>query len=249
MLSLLLSIFHDEFQSFTPRLISATEGSDGDAFTALMSAVATKKPVIVFSLILKDGKLLPEIKLNSDKVEVKSEDETSADALSAEYSFTNVAESNMNILSSRGSSSNSSSSFSSSKRDLNATSCSTESQLEWWTRECRLPSFSFCTQLEHMDSKPEDVELRIRTNIMPKVNRPEDQCEGFPIHHSLLKSMLQKAVRRRLTESTIRLSLALAHISTIELLRYSTALRVSDMTSISESYDNLRRTVKCNSPR
>jgi hypothetical protein len=229
-----LSIFHDEFQSFTPRLISATEGSDGDAFIALMTAVATKKPVIVFSLILKDGKLLPEIKLNSDKTEVKSEDETSAGALSAEYNFTRVVESNMNILSSRGSSSSSSS-----NRDLNATSCSTESQLEWWSRECRLPSFSFCTQLEHMDSKPEDVELRIRTNIMPKVNRPEDQCEGFPIHHSLLKSMLQKAVRRRLTESTIRLSLALAHISTIELLRYNTALRVSDVTSISESYNNL----------
>jgi hypothetical protein len=229
-------VVHIQFQSFTPRLISATDGSDGDAFTALMTAVATKKPVIVFSLILNDGKLLPEIKLNSDKTEPKSEDQTAAGAMSAEYNSINVVESNMNILSSRDSSS---SGCSSTYRDLNVTSCSTESQPEWWTREYRLPSFSFCTQLEHMDSKHEDVELRIRTNIMPKVNRPEDQCEGFPIHHSLLKSMLQKAVRRRLTESTIRLSLALAHISTIELLRCSTALRVSDMTSISESSDDL----------
>lgn len=175
-----------------------------------MTAVATKRPVIVFSLILKDGKLLPEIKLNSDKTELKSEDQASAGAMATEYNTPKVAESNMNNISSS----------SSTNTDLNATSCPTESQLEWWTRECRLPSFSFCTLLEHMDSKHEDVELRIRTNIMPKVNRPEDQCEGFPIHHSLLKSMLQKAVRRRLTESTIRLSLALAHISTIELLRY-----------------------------
>lgn len=180
-----------------------------------MTAVATKRPVIVFSLILKDGKLLPEIKLNSDKADLKSEDQVSAGAVLTDHNSTEVAESNMNILSSSGSSS--------SNGDLIAVSCSTESQLEYWTRECRLPSFSFCTQVEHMDSKHEDVELRIRTNIMPKVNRPEDQCEGFPIHHSLLKSMLQKAVRRRLTESTIRLSLALAHISTIELLRYCSA--------------------------
>ena len=219
MLSLSISSFQYKFQSISSRLISGTEGSDGDAFTALMTAVATKRPVIVFSLILKDGKLLPEIKLNSDKTETKSEFCTSAGAMGTDCcsNANEIMESNMNFRSSTSSSSNSNS-------VLNSPSCSTESQLEWWTRECRLPNFSFSTQFEHMDSKHEDVELRIRTNIMPKVNRPEDQCEGFPIHHSLLKSMLQKAVRRRLTESTIRLSLALAHVSTIELLRYCSVL-------------------------
>jgi hypothetical protein len=86
-----------------------------------------------------------------------------------------------------------------------------------WIRECKLPNFSFIT-LPNVSAQNQDCKLRIRTNIIPKDNVSDD-LNVLPIHHSLLKSMLQKAVRRRLTDTVIRLSFALASISTIELLR------------------------------
>lgn len=87
-----------------------------------------------------------------------------------------------------------------------------------WIRECKLPNFSFIT-LPNVSAQNQDCKLRIRTNIVPKDNVSDDM-NVLPIHHSLLKSMLQKAVRRRLTDTVIRLSFALASVSTIELLRY-----------------------------
>lgn len=86
-----------------------------------------------------------------------------------------------------------------------------------WTRECKLPNFSFIS-LPTVTHKSQDCILKIRTNMLPKKNISDD-TNGIPIHHSLLKSMLQKAVRRKLTDTVVRLSFALASISTIELLR------------------------------
>lgn len=166
------------------RIISGTPGSDGSAFTTLMTAVATQKPVISFALNLKDGKLMPEIKLNSD---------FPAPVLNSSMCKIGVGD------------------------DLKNDSPANVSS---WASECRLHDFSFHAQSKFPDAKSGEVELKIRTNILPKENKVEDHYNGFPIHHSLLKSMLQKAVRRRLNDSSIRLSLALAHVSTIELLRY-----------------------------
>ena len=170
------------------RIISGTPGSDGSAFAALMTAVATKKPVITFILNERDGKLLPEIKLNSDAPNML--------APNASTSKTEMGD------------------------DIQSCRPATVGNVSSWGSECRLHDFSFLAQSRFPDTKSCEVELKIRTNISPKENKAEDHYNGFPIHHSLLKSMLQKAVRRRLTDSSIKLSLALAHVSTIELLRY-----------------------------
>lgn len=148
-----------------------------------MTAVATQKPVITFTLNLKDGRLLPEIKINSDL--------STPPANCASICKIGIGD------------------------DLKSDGPANTS----WASECRLHDFSFLAQSRFPDAKSGEVELRIRTNISPKENKAEDHYNGFPIHHSLLKSMLQKAVRRRLNDSSIRLSLALAHISAIELLR------------------------------
>jgi hypothetical protein len=193
--------------SFSGRLICGTEGADGNAFTTLMKAVATRKPIITFVLNLDGGKLFPEIKLNSDRFESVSLNRTSTSANGPDISA--KVDGSANIKSSDDG-----------NVDVDGgLQVSPDSVL--WARECRLRGFNFNVQSDASDCKStDDVELRIQTNILPKANAPEDHCDGFPIHHSLLKSMLQKAVRRRLTDSAVRLSLALAHVSTLELLRY-----------------------------
>ena len=197
--------------NFSGRLISGTDGADGDAFTTLMKAVATKKPVITFVLNLEGGKLFPEIELNSDRFETVGRKKTSACANSLET--------------------NAISDISADVKSLDDGNVNVDHGLVnnpdsvLWARECRLRGFNFNVQPDSSDHKStDDVELRIHTNILPKANAPEDHCDGFPIHHSLLKSMLQKSVRRRLTDSAVRLSLALAHVSTLELLRYGTRI-------------------------
>lgn len=189
--------------SLTRRLISGTEGAGGNAFTTLMKAVASRKPVVTFVLNLDGGKLFPEIKLNSDRFESigRNRTSTSADGPDIDGSANLKSSDDGNVDVDGG------------------LHVSPDSVL--WARECRLRGFNFNVQSDASDYKSTDyVELRIHTNILPKANKPEDHCDGFPIHHSLLKSMLQKAVRRRLTDSAVRLSLALAHVSTLELLRY-----------------------------
>ena len=176
-----------------------------------MKAVATKKPVITFFLNLEGGKLFPDIKLNSDRFESVRRKKTSVCANSLET--------------------NGVSHISADVKSLDDGNVDVDDELlnnpdsVLWARECRLRGFNFNVQPDSSDHKTtEDVELRIHTNIPPKANAPEDHCDGFPIHHSLLKSMLQKSVMRRLTDSAVRLSLALAHVSTLELLRYGTVL-------------------------
>lgn len=188
------------------RVVSGTEGSGGNAFTTLMTAVATSKPVMVFSLTLIDGRLLPEIYLNSDTVAFCSESaaagRTSSPTTLCETAYVDQERARTN------------------NEDSDSSCLFGLSVTDSWNRECRLPGFSFSAYPGLSGQRAVDVSLKIRTNIPPKVNVLEDRCDGFPIHHSLLKSMLQKAVRRRITDSVIRLSLALAHVSTLELLRY-----------------------------
>ena len=210
-------------------MISGTEGSDGDAFATLMTAVAAKKPVMVFTLTLTDGRLLPEIKLNSDTAEVKKPTSTpcndshlcSKSPPDDRHVGTDGSSSSSSISGSSCSDSNSSG-FSSSGSSSSSGKCGggiSNSDADSWGRECRLPTFSFYAY-RSPDIKAMDAELQVCTNIPPKDNVPEDRCDSFPVHHSILKSMLQKAVRRRQSAAVIRLSLALARVSTIELLRY-----------------------------
>ena len=200
------------FSSPLTRVVSGTEGTDGDAFTALMTAVAARKPLMVFSLTLFEGKLLPEITLNSDTVKTNSESATLNDNFDNKTSLETVP-TDVDEIAQR-------------KPDIITPKKGTRnlcslSDADGWDRECRLPNFSFSVHPGSSDRSAPDVDLTICTNIPPKANAPEDRCDRFPIHHTILKSMLQKAVRRRITESVIRLSLALAHVSTLELLRYS----------------------------
>ena len=176
-----------------------------------MTAVATKKPVILFSLTLIDGKLFPEIKLNSDPAHNRSSPSAYRNCVDVD----NINTTDGQGKDSRGRNSSCSGSGSGSS-SLNPDGADADT----WARECRLTGFCFSAHSKSSDLKAENAELKIRTNILPKINLPDDQCDSFPIHHSLLKSMLQKAVRRRMTETVIRLSFALAHVSTLELLRY-----------------------------
>ena len=176
-----------------------------------MTAVAAKKPLMVFSLTLVEGRLLPQIKLNSDPVKGKSESATFNDYFDNKTNLdTGFADSD---------------DIAQHKLDKITPTRDTRSicgisDADGWDRECRLPNFNFSVHPGSSDRSSIDVNMTICTNISPKVNALEDRCDQFPIHHSILKSMLQKAVRRRITESVIRLSLALAHVSTLELLRY-----------------------------